>query len=328
MNCVTFSTAMTENNVVQLLEHMGRCYRRSYVPMKQSRVESIRALLVHELSSASQELEVADASVAVRMPIFSFPSFAEFFHLNLNVLRPVLAVLVLGVFGVGSLMRVASASLPGDTLYTVKLAKEQAQVLLTRDDSDRAKLSVQFAIERADEVKRVVASSEPREQKAMRLAVATTGLTAQVTQATDALVASQNKKEFVAVMEEGAGQIVTLLHDAKNEAAKGNGIVSKEVDKALSAMTETQELVQIAAHPPTVLAVSVPVQRADSNAVQAAPNEKSFTPVSVTTAKHPIGQSAALIYPAQSVFSLPMAESVGRELGGDLPIAGSIQSAP
>ncbi len=310
---------MTDNTIEKILGQMGKTYR-SWEPRRQ-RVSATWNFLV-------QELESADAPVTVHAPIFSLPSFAEFFHLNLNVLRPVLAVLVLGVFGVGSLMRVASASLPGDTLYTVKLVKEQAQVFLTRDDGDRAKLSVQFAIERADEVKRVVASTEPREQKAVRLAVATTGLTAQMAQATDALVASQNKKDFSAVMEEGAGQIVTLLNDAKNEAAKGNGIVAKEVDKALSAMTETKELVEIAAHPPTTLVSSVPVPQGDGNVLQATAIEKSVSASPVLSVKRFTGQSATLIYPAQSVFSLPMAESVGREFGGDLPIAESIQSTP
>lgn len=305
-------TKMTDNTIEKILEQMGKTYR-SWEPRRQ-RVEATWNFLV-------QELESADAPVAVRMPIFSLPSFANFFHMNVSVLRPVLAVLVLGVFSVGSLMRVASASLPGDTLYTVKLAKEQAQVLLTRDNSDRAKLSVQFAIERADEVKRVVASTEPREQKAVRLAVATTGLTTQVAQATDALATLSDKKALVSVMQEGAGQIVTILHDAKNEAAKGNGIVAKEVDKAISAMTETQELVQIAAHPPTTLALSVPAE-----VVIVPTSMPDFQKeLQLRSISEVIRQPASLIHPAQSVFSLPMAESIAS--GENLSMAQSIQSA-
>ena len=166
---------MKEINVVQLLEHMGRCYRRSYVSMEQSRVESIRALLV-------QELNAVEAPVTIEAtPIFSFPSFAWFFHLP--ALRPVLAVLVLSIFSVGSLLKVASASLPGDTLYTVKLVREQALVRLAADETARTKLAVQFAVNRADEVRQVVAREEPREQKAQRVALAVAGLQAQVTTA-------------------------------------------------------------------------------------------------------------------------------------------------
>ena len=146
---------MTENSVVQLLEHMGRCYRRSYVPMSQSRVKAIRALLVRELSSASQELETAKAPVAVPAgPRFSiFQSFASFFYIT--ALRPVIAVLVLSVFSIGSLLKVASASLPGDALYTVKLVREQALVRLAADNTGRANIAVGFSVTTADEIGQV-----------------------------------------------------------------------------------------------------------------------------------------------------------------------------
>lgn len=283
---------------------MGRCYRRSYVPMKQSRVEAIRALLV-------QELESAEATVTVRTPIFSLPSLASFFQLR--ALRPVMAVLVLVVFGTSSLLKVASASLPGDTLYTIKLVREQAQVLLTRDSNERAKLSVQFAVNRADEVNRVIQRDEPREQKAARLSTAVAGLEQHVADATGALAATGEKKELARVVEEGAEQIVTLLSEAKGEADKHNGAIANEVTRALGAMNDTKDLVEMTANPPTTLATSV--------VVAATTSDEATNVIERPRTQQPV----ILLHAAQSVSSLPIAESV-IGVGSALPFAVSVQS--
>lgn len=323
---------MTDNNVVQLLEHMGRCYRRSYVSVSQSRVEAIRALLVQELAPLEIARPTGPSGARARARFLT--GFASLFHIP--ALRPVLAVLVLSIFSVGSLLKVASASLPGDALYTVKLVREQALVRLAPDNTARAKLAVQFAVTRADEVRQVVAREEPRERKAASIALAVAGLQEQVTTATDALATTADKKELTSLMKEGTQQIVTLLNDAKNEAIKNNGVIAHEVDTVFTAMSETQALVEQSANPPTTLALSVPIEVAFVAApVSDSPPYKGGSDLPAGRQGGGLGevqpiemvrQPISLVNPAQSVFSLPIAQGIASE--ENLPMAVSIGSAP
>ena len=302
---------MTENNVVQLLEHMGRCYRRSYVPISPSRVEAIRALLV-------QELQKAETPVIVQSVMrFNFSVLREIFHIQ--TLRPVLAVFVIGIFTAGSLLQVALASLPGDTLYTVKLVKEAAQVRLAVDEKARTKLAVQFAINRADEVRQVVKREESNERKEERIAVAVAGLQQHVGKATDQLVALTDKKELANAVEEGAAQIVSLLSEASEDAQKNDGVVAEEVSKALAAITETRDFIALAANPPTMLVQSV-IQTAQ------AVNIPIPTVPTIRIKQKISEQPAVLVNPAQSVFALPLAMSIASP--GNLPYAVSVGSTP
>ena len=302
---------MNQNNVVQLLEHMGRCYRRSYVPISPSRVEAIRALLVQELQKAETPV------IATVTPRFNFSALREIFHIQ--TLRPVLAVFVIGIFTAGSLLQVALASLPGDTLYTVKLVKEAAQVRLAVDEKARTKLAVQFAINRADEVRQVVKREESNERKEERIAVAVAGLQQHVGKATDQLVALTDKKELANAVEEGAAQIVSLLSEASEDAQKNDGVVAEEVSKALAAITETRDFIALAANPPTMLVQSV-IQTAQ------AVNIPIPTVPTIRIKQKISEQPAVLVNPAQSVFALPLAMSIASP--GNLPYAVSVGSTP
>ncbi len=75
------------------------------------------------------------------------------------VSRPVLAglALILVVAG-GSIMSVSAAekSLPGDFLYGLKLASEQARIVMTGPKEDKLKLKTEFTSRRIDELKQVV----------------------------------------------------------------------------------------------------------------------------------------------------------------------------
>jgi hypothetical protein len=65
----------------------------------------------------------------------------------------VILAIVLAVFGVGAGTAYASqASLPGDTLYPIKLATEQAGMMLVGDDVARAERALSFANKRVREM--------------------------------------------------------------------------------------------------------------------------------------------------------------------------------
>jgi len=61
------------------------------------------------------------------------------------------SVLVIVLVGIGTITASANA-LPGESLYPVKLAAEQARVTLAFSDTGKAKLHIQFAERRADEM--------------------------------------------------------------------------------------------------------------------------------------------------------------------------------
>jgi hypothetical protein len=71
------------------------------------------------------------------------------------------------VFASGfSVISAANDSLPGDRLYGVKMAAEQAQLRLTFDEDKQANLHVELAKKRLEEARRVIALSNPTQEAA------------------------------------------------------------------------------------------------------------------------------------------------------------------
>ncbi|MDQ7815058.1 MAG: DUF5667 domain-containing protein [Patescibacteria group bacterium] len=88
--------------------------------------------------------------------------------------RPVLAglSLVLVIAG-GSVMSVSAAekSMPGDLLYGLKLASEQARIVLTGPKEDKLKLKTEYTSRRIDELKQVVgAQDDGKKEKVVQVA--------------------------------------------------------------------------------------------------------------------------------------------------------------
>ncbi len=84
---------------------------------------------------------------------------------------PVMAVL--SVFGVvlgGSLASVSAAerSIPGDLLYPVKLATEQARILMEKEPPNQLKLKVEFVERRGEEIKQLAKTDAPKNANRLR----------------------------------------------------------------------------------------------------------------------------------------------------------------
>ena len=76
----------------------------------------------------------------------------------------VILAIVLAVFGAGAGTAYASqASLPGDTLYPIKLATEQAGMILVGDDVARAERALSFANKRVREMEALAAKDRPQD---------------------------------------------------------------------------------------------------------------------------------------------------------------------
>jgi hypothetical protein len=79
-------------------------------------------------------------------------------------LAGVILAIVLAVFGLGAGTAYASqTSLPGDTLYQVKLATEQAGMILVGDDVARAERALSFANKRVREMEALVEKGRPQD---------------------------------------------------------------------------------------------------------------------------------------------------------------------
>jgi len=76
-------------------------------------------------------------------------------------------ILVIGVGGVYE----SKNSKPGDSLYIAKIISEQAQLAMTFNDKDKARLGLEFATNRAKEITQVLEESkEPAAQKSETVA--------------------------------------------------------------------------------------------------------------------------------------------------------------
>ena len=85
----------------------------------------------------------------------------QFTHTMLKPAAAALAVFVFAVAGSISVVGASFQALPGDTLYSVKLGIEKAQLALAVDDDSRAQLRVEFASRRLDEMVALSAMTSP-----------------------------------------------------------------------------------------------------------------------------------------------------------------------
>jgi len=106
--------------------------------------------------------------------------FAYVKRFSMSMAGVILAI-VLAVFGAGAGTAYASqASLPGDTLYPIKLATEQAGMILVGDDVARAERALSFANKRVREMEALAAKGRPQD---LDLAVEEYGYALNMTQA-------------------------------------------------------------------------------------------------------------------------------------------------
>lgn len=74
----------------------------------------------------------------------------------------VAACVVVVILGAGTgVVAASSNSLPGDTLYSVKLAAEEVQMAFTFSDTAEAELLAEFASRRVDELARIAEDADP-----------------------------------------------------------------------------------------------------------------------------------------------------------------------
>ena len=164
-------------------------------------------------------------------------------------LQPMLVfVLVLGVGAGGWITSVqaASKSLPGDMLYSIKIASEKTQVALaslSQDERVVTGLRVAFATRRLDEVKKV-SQVKNQEEKESRTREAVRGFKDQMTTLNTSLTTLKNEQpESLAHLAKTVGEKSGEFADAlsKTHAVDDSPIMKHELEEAERLVQKTSD---------------------------------------------------------------------------------------
>ena len=150
-----------------------------------------------------------------------------------------MAAILITVF-TGSMFSVSAAeqSLPGDFLYSVKLATEQARMALTKDPEDRVKLKTEFTERRVQEMKQVIASpgSDRKERVTQAAEVLKRDLNTIKNQLDEVQQTStpEKVKETAKIVDEKTSSVVKDLQESKNQLSAEEKVKVSEAQAAAS----------------------------------------------------------------------------------------------
>lgn len=142
------------------------------------------------------------------------------------------------------------STLPGDTLYGVKLVSEKAQLSLA-SDSSRPKLQAEFASRRVREVAEIVKRVESPSVKKEKVRVAVNGFKKHIADLQQGAVAQpeENAVEVARLVEQKEGELKDVLETVqKEEVAEGvasvnDTAVSGTIGEAVHAVGEAKDAV-------------------------------------------------------------------------------------
>lgn len=121
------------------------------------------------MSEIKNTTPVADEKWALELSKIVFP-----WRVMKLAARPVMAMasIVVLVLGSGLSVSASQLALPGDALYGLKIASEKVQVALTFDKKESAKMHVELAGKRINEIKKIKENADSVEKKAKKINVA------------------------------------------------------------------------------------------------------------------------------------------------------------
>lgn len=199
-------------------------------------VASTRKTLLMQAKNALPSVPKPQKSVIPQTLRFFVP------HISLQWMRApafaIFAVIVI-VFG-GSLYSVSAAeqSLPGDFLYSIKLATEQARMVLVNNPEDKVKLKTEFTERRVQEMKQVIAN--PTEDRPQRVTQAADILKRDMDTIKHQLDEVKEKstpekvKETVKMVDEKSKAVVKDLQESKSQLSTEEKLKVTEAQAAAS----------------------------------------------------------------------------------------------
>lgn len=203
------------------------------------------------------------------------------------VMKPVMVmVLAIGLVMGGWVTTVSASynSLPGDVMYSVKLATENVQTTLASKPQE-TKLRAEFANRRAQEVKKIVKSNLPKKEKKIKVEEAVTHLKKELEQVKGNLDAMKNS----------APQPSTVSANQAVEVAK---VVEQKTIEIQKSLEQTKEDLKVDVKTePTLLTSALSVQEQVKQAT-ATTVETGVKAVEVMVEKH---QADGATMPTQEV---------------------------
>lgn len=145
-----------------------------------------------------------------------------------------IAVLIISGSGILS-VSAAKNSLPGDLLYSIKLATEKVTVTLTKDEK-KAEKHIEFAANRVQEIEEINLQEDNKEDKREKITVATEGLTKEMSKVKEVLETSRKNQDA-----KKAGEIVEA---AKNVDRKAEEIKQKIEHSMITLASQDEEILQ------------------------------------------------------------------------------------
>lgn len=195
---------------------------------------------------------------AIKQPVMSFGTRCRAFiaayvsRSTIDLIRgPVMAVIsVFAVVAGGSLASVSAAerSIPGDLLYPVKLATEQARILMESEAPGQLKLKTEFAERRGQEIKQLVqATPSPKQTQQIKNAADMLKKDLDAVKMQLHTVASESSPSQAATsakdVDERSGRLASVIKDVKDVVSPE--IKQSVIDVQVAAVSASVKAVQI-----------------------------------------------------------------------------------
>lgn len=223
---------MERNNLIKQLNNLKETKAGGRV--RQAWVRDNRSVLMEKARHDLQSMPVGREGNQLRLAL----DLGAGWH---RMMRPAvaLAAIVLIVFG-GSVATVSASynSLPGDTLYSVKILSEGAQLTLAAGRENKARMRMDFAGRRLDEVAKLVDSPDPDKDRKIGQAMGYFNKNIQtVNKEIDEIKQAQSKKmvEVAKDVDRRAEEYEEAIKDTISKVSVEN---QKEAKKAKAAVEE------------------------------------------------------------------------------------------
>lgn len=182
---------MTEKELVQQLKNLKASPEAG--ALDKPKADLMCQNLMARLENDAAKDELVERGIVARTKAV-FAAFAPRFQFAATFRYAVTLCAVFAVGMAGCLTTVSASfnSMPGHTLYTIKLATEKVQLALAQDDQMKINLRTEFAGRRIDEMKQIIES--PVNNKEDRLNQAISGLKAEVNNVSDSLNETDNNQ--------------------------------------------------------------------------------------------------------------------------------------
>lgn len=198
-----------------------------------------REILLRQINPTGKVSETSFLSYYLQFFLQSFQGY---------ILRPaLLAIFVFGAyFGYSAVNLAAMASLPGESLYPIKILTEKVQLATTVSEENKVKLKMDFVSRRGEELKQVAKLPDNDVAKAVKVASAVKNITNEVKKINESMDKIASSKSASSVIETAKSVDEKTLKVEKDiiEAHTSLSLeVKKEVAKDVKeAISETGEV--------------------------------------------------------------------------------------